>query len=270
MSEKGFSIATPFRALVVAGMFVPRERRPVQRFIVARREQPAGQPRHGRLRTGHRRTSALAQRARRGLRDHRQPPRRPCGGAGRWWTGGGAHVGPRRPRGQGGYGGGAFAWVPDGRALVVAAAGDLWLVPRTAGRPGGSPSTVPMDGWAHRRWRLTAAGSPTPATCEMSPSCPWPTAPHGRCGCRAEPTSRPTPPGRATADASCGRRGTSRRCPGTRARSCRGQRWHRPHRAGARHARHPIVAGTTIPGGAFDHGPAHRWFRMAERHRGRA
>ena len=34
------------------------------------------------------------------------------------------------PRGQGGYGGGAFAWVPDGRALVVAAAGDLWLVPR--------------------------------------------------------------------------------------------------------------------------------------------
>ena len=37
------------------------------------------------------------------------------------------------PRGQGGYGGGAFAWVPDGRALVVAAAGDLWLVPRTGG-----------------------------------------------------------------------------------------------------------------------------------------
>ena len=37
------------------------------------------------------------------------------------------------PRGQGGYGGGAFAWVPDGRALVVAAAGDLWLVSRDGG-----------------------------------------------------------------------------------------------------------------------------------------
>ena len=37
------------------------------------------------------------------------------------------------PRGQGGYGGGAFAWVPDGRALVVAAVGDLWLVSRDGG-----------------------------------------------------------------------------------------------------------------------------------------
>ncbi len=39
------------------------------------------------------------------------------------------------PKGGGGYGGGALAWAPDGRSLVVAAEGDLWLVARAGGPP---------------------------------------------------------------------------------------------------------------------------------------
>ena len=70
------------------------------------------------------------------------------------------------PRGQGGYGGGAFAWVADGRALVVAAGRrPVGWCRATAVRPGGSPSTATRGGWAHPRWRPTGPGSPTRATC---------------------------------------------------------------------------------------------------------
>jgi dipeptidyl aminopeptidase/acylaminoacyl peptidase len=49
------------------------------------------------------------------------------------------------PKGSGGYGGGAFAWLPDGRGFVVAASGDLWLVPRRGG-PARQLTTLGPDG----------------------------------------------------------------------------------------------------------------------------
>ena len=154
------------------------------------------------------------------------------------------------PRGQGGYGGGAFAWVPDGRALVVAAAGDLWLVSR-ARRAGPAAHRARRRGTGGRTrgGARRELGSPTPATCATSPSCPWPTmvrmagAAVGRRRLRRRPRLVVRRRTRPVADV--GRPGDAL---GREPDRVAGERRQRPHRAGARRSGQPIVAGTTITG----------------------